>query len=108
MLIHALCDAMLGAAGLGDIGRHFPDNDPKFKNVNSRALLKEVKHLVDQAGYSLINADITVIDPEQNFIFQEQDILSKSKNSPTTTEGLGFSGRGEGIAAMAVVLVSRD
>jgi 2-C-methyl-D-erythritol 2,4-cyclodiphosphate synthase len=119
VLIHALCDAMLGAAGLGDIGRHFPDNDPKYKNANSRELLKEVKHLVNQGGYSLVNADITVIAQAPR-IAPHIDAMVENLSSDllvshaainvkaTTTEGLGFSGRGEGIAATAVVLVSRN
>ena len=118
VLIHALCDAMLGAAGLGDIGRHFPDNDPKYKNANSRELLREAKHLVDQNGYSLVNADITVIaqapmiSPHIGAMVENlsTDLLvshAAINVKATTTEGLGFTGRGEGIASIATVLIQR-
>lgn len=117
VLIHALCDAMLGAVGLGDIGHHFPDNDPKYKDIDSRVLLRETKHAVDQLQFELVNADITVIAqaPRLAQYIEEmrtnlaEDLLLGSSLiniKATTTEGLGFCGRGEGIAAMAVVLLS--
>lgn len=118
VLIHALCDAMLGAAGLGDIGHHFPDNDPKYKGIDSRILLHETKHAVDQMQYELVNADITVIAQSPKlapYIADMRNNLSEDLLVPeavinikaTTTEGLGFTGRGEGIAASAVVLLSQ-
>jgi len=117
-LIHALCDAMLGAAGLGDIGRHFPDTDPAYKGANSRELLREVKHRIDQSGYALVNADITVIAQAPKlapYVSSMVDNLCSDLLLPhgfinikaTTTENLGFAGRGEGIAASAVVLVEK-
>ncbi|MBE9515812.1 MAG: 2-C-methyl-D-erythritol 2,4-cyclodiphosphate synthase [Proteobacteria bacterium] len=117
VLIHALCDAMLGAAGLGDIGQHFPDTDPLYKDADSRGLLKEVKHLVDQVGYALVNADITVIAQAPKIAPHIAEMIENLSGDllvshaainikATTTEGLGFSGRGEGIAATAVVLIS--
>ncbi|MDH5632978.1 MAG: 2-C-methyl-D-erythritol 2,4-cyclodiphosphate synthase [Gammaproteobacteria bacterium] len=118
VLIHALCDAMLGAAGLGDIGRHFPDTDPAYKGANSRELLREVKHRIDQSGYALVNADITVIAQAPKlapYVSSMVDNLCSDLLLPhgfinikaTTTENLGFAGRGEGIAASAVVLVEK-
>lgn len=114
--LHALCDAILGAAGLGDIGRHFPDTDSRFKGISSMILLKETVELAKRAGYSLVNADVTIIaqKPKLSGYIEKmrlnvadvlgvgiQDINIKA----TTTEKLGFEGRGEGISAMAVVLM---
>ncbi len=114
--LHALCDAILGAAGLGDIGRHFPDTDSRFKGISSMILLKETVDLAKRAGYSLVNADVTIIaqKPKLSGYIEKmrlniadalgvgiQDINVKA----TTTEKLGFEGRGEGISAMAVVLM---
>ena len=111
--IHALCDAMLGAANLGDIGHHFPDKDPKYKGIDSKKLLVEVNRLIDAQGYVLGNADITICceQPKINpHIVAMQDVLAWCLNcsamnisiKATTTEKLGFTGRGEGIAAEAV------
>ena len=116
--IHALCDAMLGAANLGDIGHHFPDKDPKYKGIDSKKLLVEVNRLIDAQGYVLGNADITICceQPKINpHIVAMQDVLAWCLNcsamnisiKATTTEELGYTGRGEGIAAYAVVLLKK-
>lgn len=116
--IHALCDAMLGAANLGDIGHHFPDKDPKYKGIDSKILLREVAKLIRAEGYELGNADITIcceqpkINPHVPAMkktlaecigCQESQVSIKA----TTTERLGFTGRGEGIATYAVALLKR-
>lgn len=114
--IHALCDAMLGAACLRDIGHHFPDTDPRYKGIDSRKLLREVKRLVTDAGYTLGNCDITICaeQPKINpHIPAMQQELAKCLDctpgqvsiKATTTERLGYTGRGEGIAAYAVALL---
>ena len=116
--IHALCDAMLGAANLGDIGHHFPDKDPKYKGIDSKKLLVEVNRLIDAQGYVLGNADITICceQPKINpHIVAMHDVLAWCLNcsamnisiKATTTEKLGYTGRGEGIAAYAVVLLKK-
>lgn len=116
VLIHALCDALLGAAGLGDIGRHFPDNDPAFAGIDSRVLLRQVMALLDEQGWRLGNADLTVIAqapkmapwiPAIRETLAEDLSVSPSQLNvkATTTEWLGFTGRGEGIAAQAAVLL---
>ena len=114
--IHALCDALLGAACLRDIGYHFPDTDPQFKGIDSRKLLREVYRLVKQQGYTLGNCDITIcaerpkINPhipamqEQLAQCMECD-LNQVSIKATTTERLGFIGREEGISAYAVALL---
>lgn len=114
--IHALCDALLGAANLGDIGQHFPDTDKAFKDADSRALLREVMAKLKAAHFSLNNADITIIAERPKlaaFIPQMQERLATDMGvlvadvniKATTTETLGFTGREEGIAASAVVLL---
>ncbi len=116
VLTHALMDAMLGAAGLGDIGKLFPDTDEKYKGISSLVLLKEVKTEVEGRGYRLANADITVIcqKPRLRPYIDEMtrklvQVLAEAENTinikATTTEKLGFTGRGEGIAAEAVCLL---
>jgi len=116
VLLHALCDAFLGAISAGDIGRHFPDDDPKYKNIDSCILLKNVYEKVLAAGYLLENADITVIAQApklQNHIDEMCEKIASQldvdKNlinvKATTTEGLGFTGREEGIAVNAIVLL---
>ncbi len=116
VLLHALSDAILGAAALGDIGRHFPDTDQKYKGISSMILLEEVIKLTKQAGYRVINADITVIAQAPklaSFIPQMIENIEKALQSgngsinikATTEEKLGFTGRGEGISAHAVVLL---
>lgn len=116
--LHALCDALLGAAALGDIGRHFPDTDEKYRGISSVILLKEVIHLVKEKGYSAVNADITImaqkpklapyIEKMRKNTAQAMGIDEEFVNiKATTTEGLGFEGRGEGIAAAAVALIEK-
>jgi len=116
VLLHALCDALLGAIGLGDIGRHFPDSDPRYRGISSRALLRDCAAMVAAAGWRLSNADITVV-AERPRIAAHADAMraniaedlacdpSRINVKATTTEGLGFAGRGEGIAAYAVALL---
>ena len=114
VLIHALCDALLGASALGDIGKHFPDSDPMFKRCDSRFFLKSVAKLIYDTGYELINLDCTVVCEKpkiSSYISEMRDNLANDLNvsleqvsvKATTTEMLGFTGRGEGIAAFAVV-----
>jgi 2-C-methyl-D-erythritol 2,4-cyclodiphosphate synthase len=117
VLLHAICDALLGAAALGDIGRHFPDTDSRYKNADSRMLLREVSRLVEQADYRIVNIDATIIAqvPKMaphissmvNNIAADLGLSRGQVNiKATTTEGLGYTGRGEGIAAEAVVLLN--
>ncbi len=117
VLLHALCDALLGAAAMGDIGGHFPDTDARYKNADSRVLLREVSALVQEAGYRVFNIDATIIAqaPKMaphipamvNNIAADLGLSRGQINiKATTTEGLGFTGRGEGIAAQAVVLLN--
>lgn len=116
VLLHAICDALLGAAGLGDIGRHFSDSNARYENIDSRLLLREVVSMVINAGYRIGNIDATIIAQAPrmaphipcmvNNIASDLCIPINAVNiKATTTEGLGFSGRGEGIAAHAVVLL---
>ena len=117
--IHALCDALLGAAGLGDIGRHFPDTDDRFENIDSRLLLRDVTQQLSAEGWVLANADLTIIAQAPRLarhIPLMQERLSEDMGvdpgqlniKATTTEKLGFCGREEGIAAMAVVLIQNE
>lgn len=117
-LLHALCDALLGAAGLGDIGQHFPDSDPAYKGIDSRKLLRHVADLLDSRGWKVGNVDATLIAQAprmaphipvmREHIAQDLDIPAEAVNvKATTTERLGFTGRGEGIAAEAVCLIQR-
>ena len=114
--IHALCDALLGAAGLGDIGRHFPDTDPELAGIDSRILLRRVAALLDGQGFRAVNADVTVVAQAPRLAphlrAMRRNLASDLGIEPsavnvkaTTTEGMGFAGRGEGIAAHAVVLI---
>lgn len=116
--IHALCDALLGALALGDIGHHFPDSDEQFKGISSLLLLGKVQQLIAETGWQLANADLTIVAESPKMaphIDAMRLALSKAlkveKNQlsikATTTEGLGFAGREEGIAAYAVVLVNQ-
>lgn len=116
VLIHALCDALLGAAGMGDIGRHFPDNDPAWEGVDSRHLLRQVVTWLAERGWQLSNADITLvaqaprlaahIDAMIEHLAADLNCAVDSLNiKATTTEKLGFVGRREGIACHAVVLL---
>ncbi len=112
--IHALCDALLGAAALGDIGQHFPDSDPKYKGIDSKELLKQVVSMIDK--YSIENVDITIalqepklrpyIDSMRETLARTMDIDIKQVSvKATTTERLGFVGRGEGCEVWASVLI---
>lgn len=114
--IHALCDALLGAAALRDIGYHFPDTDPQYKGIDSRLLLRHVMRLIDEKGYRLGNCDITIcaerpkINPHIPDMQRELAAcmacdVSQVSIKATTTEGLGYTGRGEGMSAYAVVLL---
>jgi 2-C-methyl-D-erythritol 2,4-cyclodiphosphate synthase len=116
VLLHAICDALLGAAALGDIGRHFPDTDARFKGIDSRALLREVGGLLKARGYAIGNVDATIIAQAPKMaphipamvshIAADLGIDVNQVNvKATTTEKLGFTGRGEGIAAEAVCII---
>jgi 2-C-methyl-D-erythritol 2,4-cyclodiphosphate synthase len=116
VLLHAICDALLGAAGLGDIGRHFPDTDPRFKGIDSRHLLREVLRLVALKGYHVVNVDAIIIaqapkmaphipQMEANIAADLGVDVDCVNVKATTTERLGYTGRGEGIAAQAVCLL---
>ncbi|MDH5600700.1 MAG: 2-C-methyl-D-erythritol 2,4-cyclodiphosphate synthase, partial [Gammaproteobacteria bacterium] len=116
VVIHALCDALLGAMALGDIGKHFPDTDNAYKGIDSRILLKEVMNKVREGGMKLGNIDITIIAQAPKLAPYIQDmrkILAKDMSTAisnvsikaTTTEKMGFTGRAEGIAVTAVVLL---
>ena len=114
VLLHAICDALLGAAALGDIGRHFPDSDSRYKGADSRALLRAIRQMTKQ--HKIVNVDATVIAQAPRMAphipAMTQNIAADLEVAPdavnvkaTTTESLGFTGRGEGIAAQAVVLI---
>jgi 2-C-methyl-D-erythritol 2,4-cyclodiphosphate synthase len=116
VLLHAICDALLGAAALGDIGRHFADTDAKFKNIDSRILLREVARLIAAQGFRVGNVDATIIAQAPKMsphiaqmvqnIAADLGVASNVVNvKATTTEQLGYTGRGEGIAAQAVALL---
>ena len=116
VLLHAICDALLGACALGDIGRHFPDGDARYKGIDSRELLRRVAGLLRESGYVPVNVDATVVCEAPRIgphaekmvanIAQDLGIEETAVNvKATTTEKLGFTGRGEGIAAQAVCLV---
>ena len=116
VLLHAICDALLGASALGDIGRHFPDVDPAFKGISSLQLLKKVRELLDERGFEILNIDATIVAERPKLAgFMPQMVknisttlsLDPSRISvkATTTEGLGFTGRAEGIACYAVAMV---
>ena len=114
--IHALCDALLGAAALGDIGQHFPDTSAEFENIDSRILLRDVISLLADSGYVVGNVDITIVAQApkmaphitrmREHLAQDMGVDIDCVNvKATTTEGMGFTGRGEGIAAQAVALL---
>ena len=118
VLVHAVMDALLGAAALGDIGRHFPDNSDDFKNISSLILLDKVFHLLKDKGYTTINIDATVIAQRPKLAAHIDDMRKNIANAlqcdvdqinikATTEEGLGFTGIGEGIAAQAVCLIEK-
>ena len=119
VLLHAICDALLGAAGLGDIGRHFPDTDMAFAGIDSRILLRRVAEQLQQRNWRVGNVDVTIIAQAPKMaphiarmtahIADDLGIaLDRVNVKATTTEKLGFTGRGEGIAAEAVCLIARD
>ncbi len=115
-LVHAICDALLGAISAGDLGSHFPDTDPRYKDIESLLLLKKVAEMVEQQGLSIANIDATIVAQAPQlapYRLQMEEKIAQTVRvgreqvnvKATTTEGLGFIGRGEGIAAYAVVLV---
>lgn len=119
VLIHAICDALLGAAALGDIGKHFPDTDPKYKGIDSRLLLKETVRLISEKGYSVGNVDSILCMQKPKvapYIEQMRQNLAETMGididrvsvKATTTEHLGFEGREEGISAQAVTILTTD
>lgn len=116
VVLHALCDALLGAAGLGDIGHHFPDSDALFKDIDSRILLRRVIGSLDERGLQVHNADLTIVAQAPKLaphIAAMRECVASDLGCPlgrvnvkaTTSERMGFTGRGEGIAAFAVVLL---
>lgn len=116
--LHALCDALLGAASMRDIGYHFPDTDPTYKGADSRVLLRKVKEILNEKGYSIGNVDVTIAAqapkmlphiPQmiQNISDDLQIDIDCVSVKATTTEHLGFTGRGEGIATFAVALINK-
>lgn len=118
VLLHAICDALLGAAALGDIGKHFPNTDPRFKDIDSRELLFHVAGLLKAKGFRVVNVDATVIAEAPKLaphivamcanIAADLDLTVDCVNvKATTSERLGFTGRGEGIAAEAVCLIEK-
>lgn len=118
VLLHAICDACLGAAALGDIGRHFPDTDARYRGIDSRKLLREVARLLEENDWQVHNVDSTLVAQApklalhmpvmvQNIAADLGIPVSSVNVKATTTEQLGFAGREEGIAAQAVVLIAR-
>jgi len=118
VIVHAVCDAMLGGAGLGDIGEHFPDSDPQFKGISSILLMVHCRNLLREKGYEVGNIDGTIfaqapkMSPykkamEENLASAAAVSVDRVNIKATTTEGLGFEGRGEGIGAHAVVLLKQ-
>ncbi|GBE10125.1 2-C-methyl-D-erythritol 2,4-cyclodiphosphate synthase [bacterium BMS3Bbin12] len=116
VVIHALCDALLGAAGLGDLGRHFPDSDARYRGIESRRLLRHVVKLLAEGALRVHNVDVTVVAQEPRLAPYRDDMSANLAQDlgvdagcvnlkATTTEGMGFTGRSEGIAAYAVALL---
>ena len=119
VLLHAICDALLGAAGLGDIGRHFPDTAPKYKGISSLSLLAEVYRLLTEGGFRVNNIDATIVAERPKMAAHIPAMVANIASAvkadrsavnvkATTTEGLGFAGRGEGIAAYAVCTIEHS
>ena len=119
VLLHAICDACLGSAGLGDIGRHFPERDEQYKNIDSRKLLRSVRDMLHKKRLKVMSLDTTIVaeNPKLSSYFEamklniaeDLSVLTEVINvKATTTEGLGFEGKGQGIAAHAVVLLQED
>ena len=118
VLLHAISDSLLGAAALGDIGKHFPDNDEQYKNADSLILLQKINSLLKSEGYTVINVDSTVLAQAPKlapYILEMRENIAKALEIPidfvsvkaTTEEGLGFTGQKEGIAAHAVTLIEK-
>ena len=118
VVIHAICDAILGAASLGDIGHFFPDNDDQYKDIDSKILLKEVFKMIEKLGYSIVNVDVSIILEEpklkdylNEMKFEISNCIKVSKENinikATTSEKLGFVGRGEGVACHAITLLTK-
>ena len=118
-LVHAICDALLGAISAGDLGSHFPDSDPQYKDVESLLLLKKVLEMAERKGFRIANIDATIVAQAPHLAPYRTQMEEKVAQTikierervnvkATTTEGLGFAGRGEGIAAYAVVLVEKQ
>jgi 2-C-methyl-D-erythritol 2,4-cyclodiphosphate synthase len=118
VLLHAICDALLGAICAGDIGRHFPDTDPEFRGISSLVLLKRVSELVAKSGFEIVNIDATIVaqmprlapyTPQMECTIRECAGVTGAVNiKATTTEQMGFTGRGEGIAALAIATLRRE
>jgi 2-C-methyl-D-erythritol 2,4-cyclodiphosphate synthase len=119
VLLHALCDALLGAAGLGDIGMHFPDNDPRWRGADSRTFIRHARALLRERGYRVVNADATVIADapklgpyreamRANIALDLETDIERVNVKATTSEGVGFIGRREGLACTACVLIERE
>lgn len=119
VLLHAVMDALLGAAGMGDIGKHFPDTDDAYKGASSVSLLREVGEIITKEGFNIGNIDVTLIAEEPKigkYSGEMKDIIADTLGchaeciniKGTTTEGLGFTGRKEGIAAMATCIITKD
>ena len=119
VLIHAICDALLGAAALGDIGKHFPNTDARFKNIDSKLLLKQVMNLLAEKNWQLINIDATVVLEKPKIISHVSSMISalakvlqvtedRISIKATTNESIGFVGREEGICAYAVCLIESN
>lgn len=119
VLIHAICDALLGAAALGDIGKHFPDKDPQYKDIDSKILLRKCGELLEKKGYYIVNIDSIVVAQQPKlgpFIPQMRQVMADILNididqisvKATTTERLGFEGREEGISSQAIVLIDNQ
>lgn len=117
--LHALCDALLGAAAMRDIGFHFPDSDPQYKGADSRVLLRAVRSLLAESKYGIGNVDITIVAQAPKMLPHIPEMIGNIASDleipedcvsvkATTTEHLGFTGRGEGIAAYATALINRD
>lgn len=119
VVLHALCDALLGAAGLGDIGMHFPDTDPQWRNADSRAFVRHVRGLLALKGFTAVNVDVTVLaeaprlgkhrEAMRTNIAEDLGVpVCRVNIKATTSEGMGFIGRKEGLACLAVALLTQD
>jgi 2-C-methyl-D-erythritol 2,4-cyclodiphosphate synthase len=119
VLLHAICDALLGAIAGGDIGKHFPDTDPRYRDIRSAVLLKDVSNKMKEKGFQVVNIDATIVAERpklSDFIPRMVEQISKVLEiqparvsvKATTSEGIGFTGRGEGIAAYAIALVEEE